>query len=109
MIWVCTVCLDLNFKRFILLDCIVALSWQDGPDLSPNCLKMRSADDTSPLVRKELRISLVRSYGVRTCIIRAMEIPCLTCPTWSNFIQDKLKILGQVQMYKVNTILHFIF
>ena len=21
-----------------------------------------------------------------------MEIPCLTCPTWSHFIQDKLKI-----------------
>ena len=24
--------------------------------------------------------------------IRAVEIPCLTCPTWSYFIQDKLKI-----------------
>ena len=22
---------------------------------------------------------------------RAVEIPCLTCPTWSYFIQDKLK------------------
>ena len=47
--------------------------------------------------------------------IRAVEIPCPTCPTWSHFIQDKLKIsiylivLGQVQMYKVNTILYFIF
>ena len=24
--------------------------------------------------------------------IRAVEIPCPTCPTWSHFIQDKLKI-----------------
>ena len=23
---------------------------------------------------------------------RALEIPCPTCPTWSHFIQDKLKI-----------------
>ena len=23
---------------------------------------------------------------------RAVEIPCPTCPTWSHFIQDKLKI-----------------
>ena len=23
---------------------------------------------------------------------RAVEIPCLTCLTWSHFIQDKLKI-----------------
>ena len=47
-----------------------------------------------------------------TCV-RAVEIPCLTCPTWSHFIQDKLKIyllvLGLVQMYKVNKILYFIF
>ena len=33
-----------------------------------------------------------------TCIIfanistRAVEIPCPTCPTWSHFVQDKLKI-----------------
>ena len=45
---------------------------------------------------------------------RAIEIPCPTCPTWSHFIQDKLKIpinlsFGQVQMYKVNKILYFIF
>ena len=25
-------------------------------------------------------------------IARAVEIPCPTCPTWSHFIQDKLKI-----------------
>ena len=25
-------------------------------------------------------------------LVRDVEIPCLTCPTWSHFIQDKLKI-----------------
>ena len=25
-------------------------------------------------------------------VFRAVEIPCLTCPTWSHFIQDKLTI-----------------
>ena len=29
---------------------------------------------------------------VRTYSCRAVEIPCPTCPTWSHFIQDKLKI-----------------
>ena len=44
-----------------------------------------------------------------------MEIPCPTCPTWSNFIQDKLKIsiylcLDKCKIcYQVNKILYFIF
>ena len=44
-----------------------------------------------------------------------MEIPCPTCPTWSQFIQDKSKISIYLSldkykfMFKVNTILHFIF
>ena len=28
----------------------------------------------------------------QTLLTRAVEIPCPTCPTWSHFIQDKLKI-----------------
>ena len=31
---------------------------------------------------------------------RAVEIPCLTCPTWSHFIQDKLKILIYLSLDK---------
>ena len=40
-----------------------------------------------------------RQYGrgktggqVRVHVVRTVEIPCPTCPTWSHFIQDKLKI-----------------
>ena len=46
---------------------------------------------------------------------RAVEIPCPTCPTWSHFIQDKLKISIYLSLdkckicYKVNKILYFIF
>ena len=46
---------------------------------------------------------------------RTVEIPCPTCPTWSQFIQDKLKIsiylyLDKYKfMFKVNTVLYFIF
>ena len=46
---------------------------------------------------------------------RTVEIPCPTCPTWSQFIQDKLKISIYLSldkykfMFKVNTILYFIF
>ena len=46
---------------------------------------------------------------------RAVEIPCPTCPTWSHFIQDKLKISIYLSsnkckfFYKVNKILYFIF
>ena len=29
---------------------------------------------------------------IRLWYSRAVEIPCPTCPTWSHFIQDKLKI-----------------
>ena len=43
-----------------------------------------------------------------TCC-RAVEIPCPTCPTRSHFIQDKSKISIYLSMYKVNTILYFIF
>ena len=25
-------------------------------------------------------------------MVRGVDIPCLTCPTWSHFIQDKLEI-----------------
>ena len=44
---------------------------------------------------------------------RAVEISCLTCPTWAHFIQDKLEIstyssLDKFKCKKVNTILHFI-
>ena len=47
--------------------------------------------------------------------LRAVEIPCPTCPTWSHFIQDKLKISIYLSLdkckicYKVNKILYFIF
>ena len=47
--------------------------------------------------------------------IRAVEIPCPTCPTWSHFIQDKLIISIYLSLdkckicYKVNKILYFIF
>ena len=46
---------------------------------------------------------------------RAVEIPCPTCPTWSHFIQDKLKISIYLSLnkckicYKVNNMLYFIF
>ena len=46
---------------------------------------------------------------------RAVEIPCPACPTWSHFIQDKLKISIYLSLdkckicYKVNKILYFIF
>ena len=46
---------------------------------------------------------------------RTVEIPCPTCSTWPQFIQDKLKIsiylfLDKYKfMFKVNTILYFIF
>ena len=47
--------------------------------------------------------------------IRAVEITCQTCLTWSHFIQDKLKIsiyfaLDKCKIcYKVYKILYFIF
>ena len=31
---------------------------------------------------------------------RAVEIPCPTCPTWSHFLQDKLKISIYLSKYK---------
>ena len=32
-------------------------------------------------------------------VTRAVEILCLTCPTWSHFIQDKLKL--SIYLYKI--------
>ena len=45
---------------------------------------------------------------------RAVEIPCHTSPTWSHFIQDKLKIsinltLDKNKYIKLKKILYFIF
>ena len=39
---------------------------------------------------------------------RGVEIPCTTCPTWSHYIQDKLRI-SIYFINKVNAILCFIF
>ena len=39
-----------------------------------------------------------------------MEIPCPTCRTWSDFIQDKLEISStcpETSINKVNSILYF--
>ena len=33
---------------------------------------------------------------------RTVEIPCLTCPTWSHFIQDKSKISIYLSLDKYN-------
>ena len=35
---------------------------------------------------------------------RAVEISCMTCPTWSNFIQDKLKISIYLSLNKYKCI-----
>ena len=37
-------------------------------------------------------------------VLRAVEIPCLTCPTWSHFIQDKLKIVIYLSLDKYKCI-----
>ena len=39
-------------------------------------------------------VSLMKVKSIAECSpwSRAVEIPCPTCPTWSHFIQDKLKI-----------------
>ena len=47
-------------------------------------------------------------------LTRAVDIPCPTCPTWSHFIEDKLKIsiylsLDKCKIYiKLIKVLHFI-
>ena len=40
---------------------------------------------------------------------RAVEIPCPTCPTWSHFIQDKLKISNYLSLdnYKSLKLIQF--
>ena len=44
---------------------------------------------------------------------RAVEIPCPTCPTWSNFIQDKLKMKISIYLsldkYKCIKLIKFCF
>ena len=40
---------------------------------------------------------------IRFQVIRAVEIPCLTCPTWTHFIQDKLKISIYLSLDKCKT------
>ena len=37
-------------------------------------------------------------------ITRAVEIPCLTCPTWSHFIQDKFEIYFYLSLDKYKCI-----
>ena len=37
-------------------------------------------------------------------LVRAVEIPCPTCPTWSHFIQDKLKIYIYLSLDKYKCI-----
>ena len=46
------------------------------------------------------RILIFRKYDISM----AVEIPCLTCPTWSHFIQDKLKISIYLSLDKYNCI-----
>ena len=54
-------------------------------------------------------------YKILEHLPRAVEIPCPTCPTWSHFIQDKLKISIYLSLdkckirNKVYKILYFIF
>ena len=40
----------------------------------------------------------------KNIITRAVEIPCPTCPTWSHFIKDKLKISSNVSLDKYKCI-----
>ena len=64
---------------------------------------------------KKVSIHVILSYLFFISKDRAVEIPCPTCPTWSHFIQDKLKISIYLSLdkskiyYKVNKILYFIF
>ena len=45
-------------------------------------------------VHVSMYINVVSIYppDIGKLMSRAVEIPCPTCPTWSHFIQDKLKI-----------------
>ena len=59
--------------------------------------------------QEKLSFGLAFLMGVRAAT--AVEIPCPNCPTWSNFIQDKLKIsiyLFGTIIIKVNATLYFI-
>ena len=39
---------------------------------------------------------------------RAVEIPCPTCPTWSHFIQDKLKFSIYLSLTSANFVIKLI-
>ena len=41
------------------------------------------------------------SYCIKWLSPGLVEIPCLTCPTWSHFIQDKLK-RGSFMVWEIN-------
>ena len=41
-------------------------------------------------------------------VSRAVEIPCPACPTWSHFIQDKLKISLYLSLNKCKICIKFI-
>ena len=41
------------------------------------------------MIKSSLKCTWIYAADVRS---RAVEVPCPTCPTWSHFIQDKLKI-----------------
>ena len=43
---------------------------------------------------------IVRNLAYFIARGRAVEIPCSTCPNWSYFIQDKLKILIYLSLDK---------
>ena len=48
-------------------------------------------------------------YDYRHTCIRAVEIPCPTCPTWSHFIQDKLKISMYLSLDKCKICINFLY
>ena len=72
-----------------------------------------SANDLSITRTINLRVRFRSNNGFAYNLLnRAVEMPCPTCPTWSHFIQDKLKIsiyLSLDKYTKVNTVLHIIF
>ena len=52
-----------------------------------------SANDLSITRTINLRVRFRSNNGFAYNLLnRAVEMPCPTCPTWSHFIQDKLKI-----------------
>ena len=57
----------------------------------------------------------IKDFNVGCSSGRTVEIPCRTCPTWSQFVQGRLGVCIYMSldkykfMFKVNTILYFIF